>query len=335
VSMPNERTCREMLIPQRMARPGPSKAIRKPSPAVFTSRPRNRANSLRTITWCCCSSSPHFRSAISAACFVESTISVNGDGGRSSLKAALARSERFELPTLGFEVRCSIQLSYERVRGGRLPDLARQGQQPAAGSTRASGWLWRRRLAKTSFPPSDAPRYVNAGFRQVTKEFPHQQDVGFLQLVIVAEFELIGLRHDQSMVGLAENALFLQSIGPSPDGFDGQMVRIRSEVTASSLLVLTIEISISANGLGSNAHALQRLFAGTRLAGVVCSQYGYGDTPTASIAACERYYFLQYIIELHAQFGAQRRPPNRSRFRFNGLIGLRLSDRRSNSNFGT
>ena len=29
----------------------------------------------------------------------------------------VARSERFELPTLGFEVRCSIQLSYERVRG--------------------------------------------------------------------------------------------------------------------------------------------------------------------------------------------------------------------------
>ncbi len=51
MSMPNERTCREMLIPQRMARPGPSKAIRKPSPAVFTSRPRNRANSLRTMTW--------------------------------------------------------------------------------------------------------------------------------------------------------------------------------------------------------------------------------------------------------------------------------------------
>ncbi len=27
----------------------------------------------------------------------------------------VARSERFELPTLGFEVRCSIQLSYERI----------------------------------------------------------------------------------------------------------------------------------------------------------------------------------------------------------------------------
>lgn len=28
--------------------------------------------------------------------------------------AGLARSERFELPTLGIEIRCSIQLSYER-----------------------------------------------------------------------------------------------------------------------------------------------------------------------------------------------------------------------------
>jgi hypothetical protein len=27
----------------------------------------------------------------------------------------LARSERFELPTLGIEIRCSIQLSYERI----------------------------------------------------------------------------------------------------------------------------------------------------------------------------------------------------------------------------
>lgn len=28
----------------------------------------------------------------------------------------LARSERFELPALGIEIRCSIQLSYERTR---------------------------------------------------------------------------------------------------------------------------------------------------------------------------------------------------------------------------
>ena len=32
-------------------------------------------------------------------------------------KVILARSERFELPTLGIEIRCSIQLSYERTGG--------------------------------------------------------------------------------------------------------------------------------------------------------------------------------------------------------------------------
>ena len=33
----------------------------------------------------------------------------------SNVLKTLARSERFELPTLGIEIRCSIQLSYERV----------------------------------------------------------------------------------------------------------------------------------------------------------------------------------------------------------------------------
>jgi hypothetical protein len=41
----------------------------------------------------------------------------------------MARSERFELPALGFEVRCSIQLSYERLVCDRLPDLTGWGQQ--------------------------------------------------------------------------------------------------------------------------------------------------------------------------------------------------------------
>jgi hypothetical protein len=38
------------------------------------------------------------------------------DGGRwkTWVSRVVVRSERFELPTLGFEVRCSIQLSYER-----------------------------------------------------------------------------------------------------------------------------------------------------------------------------------------------------------------------------
>jgi hypothetical protein len=41
----------------------------------------------------------------------------------------MARSERFELPTLGIEIRCSIQLSYERVPGS-ITRLGRAG--PAA-----------------------------------------------------------------------------------------------------------------------------------------------------------------------------------------------------------
>jgi hypothetical protein len=109
VSMPNERTCREALSPRRMARPGPSKAIRKPSPAVFTSRPGNRANSLRTMTWCCCSSSPHFRSPISAACFVESTISVKRTVAKSRClgghtKATRSKRLSSTLPSLKYPV---------------------------------------------------------------------------------------------------------------------------------------------------------------------------------------------------------------------------------------
>ena len=64
-----------------------------------------------------------------------------------------------------------------------------------------------------------------------------------MQLVIVAEYELISLRRDQSMVGLAENALFLQSIGlqsigPSLDGFDGQGQKPRQRGPGNALLDL-------------------------------------------------------------------------------------------------
>ena len=40
---------------------------------------------------------------------------LEGYADRLSLKLGWARSERFELPTLGIEIRCSIQLSYERL----------------------------------------------------------------------------------------------------------------------------------------------------------------------------------------------------------------------------
>ena len=45
----------------------------------------------------------------------------NGRFWRAQFCTEVARSERFELPTLGIEIRCSIQLSYERVFVG-LPD---------------------------------------------------------------------------------------------------------------------------------------------------------------------------------------------------------------------
>src|SRR3977135_2809037 len=39
------------------------------------------------------------------------------DAGGNPVKMDLARSARFALPPPGLEVRCSVQLSYERVRG--------------------------------------------------------------------------------------------------------------------------------------------------------------------------------------------------------------------------
>ncbi len=51
---------------------------------------------------------------------------------RSRAKAGLARSERFELPTLGIEIRCSIQLSYERkgCSDSRLATKLPPGRHP-------------------------------------------------------------------------------------------------------------------------------------------------------------------------------------------------------------
>src|ERR1700746_1645308 len=47
----------------------------------------------------------------------------------------MARSERFELPTLGIEIRCSIQLSYERkvCPDSRLPRRLPPGGRPGPG----------------------------------------------------------------------------------------------------------------------------------------------------------------------------------------------------------
>jgi hypothetical protein len=55
----------------------------------------------------------------------------------------MARSERFELPTLGFEVRCSIQLSYERVSlfGGLAESLKVLGSSQAPENDRQKVFL--------------------------------------------------------------------------------------------------------------------------------------------------------------------------------------------------
>ena len=122
---------------------------------------------------------------------------------------------------------------------GSITRLGRTGPAACCGAAQGVGLaLVAAFRKKTSSSPSDTPRHVNARFHQVTKEFPHQEDVGFLELVIVAEFELIGLGHDQSLVGLAENAFFLQSIGPSPDGFDGQGQKPRQRGPGNALLDL-------------------------------------------------------------------------------------------------
>ena len=72
MSMPNERTCREMLIPQRMGPAGSIKSDQETIPAAFASRPRNRANSFAQGRGVAAA----VHSISDAACFVESTTSV-------------------------------------------------------------------------------------------------------------------------------------------------------------------------------------------------------------------------------------------------------------------
>ena len=61
VSMPNARTCREMLIPRRMIPAGPIKSDQETIPRRVRLPATEPRQLLRTRTWCCCSGSPHFR----------------------------------------------------------------------------------------------------------------------------------------------------------------------------------------------------------------------------------------------------------------------------------
>jgi hypothetical protein len=66
-SMPSVRTPPVMAAGHRMARAGPSNIARKPSPVVFTSRPRKYFSALRTIRLCSAIRFRHRPSPISAA----------------------------------------------------------------------------------------------------------------------------------------------------------------------------------------------------------------------------------------------------------------------------
>ena len=76
ISSPSSATAASMACAQRMARAGPSKVVKKPSPAVSRSSPRNRASSRRTTAWCACRRFRQALSPSSAARSVEPTMSV-------------------------------------------------------------------------------------------------------------------------------------------------------------------------------------------------------------------------------------------------------------------
>ena len=94
VSMPNERTCREMLIPQRMGPAGSIKSDQETIPRRVRLPATEPRRLLRTRTWCCCSGSPHFRPPISAACFVESTISVEKNCCQNAIRLGAMTNPR-------------------------------------------------------------------------------------------------------------------------------------------------------------------------------------------------------------------------------------------------
>ena len=91
-SRPRARTPSRMATAQPMARRGPSKVARVPSPVLLTCRPRNRSSWRRTKRSYPSSSSFHRRSPSSAARAVEPTMSVNITVVRTRSDAIIGQS---------------------------------------------------------------------------------------------------------------------------------------------------------------------------------------------------------------------------------------------------
>lgn len=75
----------------------------------------------------------------------------------------MARSERFELPTLGIEIRCSIQLSYERPGPGMGPQPRSAG--PLLASQRTGRRSDRFELAERLTNKKPSPSRFETGRR--------------------------------------------------------------------------------------------------------------------------------------------------------------------------
>ena len=122
-SRPTSETRATMAMAQRIARAGPSKLAKKPSPAVSNSLPRKRVSSRRTISWCSRRRSRHARSPIAAAWAVDPTMSVKrtvartrSDSSPSSStdddwmsprnrESSSTRHQRRRRPARGFDLR--------------------------------------------------------------------------------------------------------------------------------------------------------------------------------------------------------------------------------------
>jgi hypothetical protein len=77
IEMPSGWMFPTMSLAHLRARPGVVNMLRKPSPRVFTSRPRCASMAVRTTWLCSARSSVHAASPIATAWRVESTMSVN------------------------------------------------------------------------------------------------------------------------------------------------------------------------------------------------------------------------------------------------------------------